>query len=72
MFHMPTTVTLITNGEEKTLDFGYKTIGYNYEAIHFNELIRVGKTESDVMTFEFSEKLIATLDTVRNLIKLEY
>ncbi|MCL5128459.1 Gfo/Idh/MocA family protein [Algibacter sp. L4_22] len=72
MFHMPTTVTVIANGEEKTLDFGYKTIGYNYEAIHFNELIRAGKTESDIMTFEFSEKLINTLDTVRNLIKLEY
>ncbi|WP_159020986.1 Gfo/Idh/MocA family protein [Algibacter sp. L3A6] len=72
MFHMPTTVTVIANGEEKTLDFGYKTIGYNYEAIHFNELIRVGKTESDIMTFDFSEKLINTLDTVRKLIKLEY
>jgi predicted dehydrogenase len=72
MFHMPTTVTVISNSEEKTLDFGYKTIGYNYEAIHFNELIRHGKTESDVMTFDFSETLIKTLDAVRNLIDLEY
>jgi len=72
MFHMPTTVTVITNGEEKTLDFDYKTIGYNYEAIHFNDLIRNGKTESDIMTFDFSENLIKTLDAVRALIKLEY
>lgn len=72
MFHMPTTVTVISNNEEKTLDFGYKTIGYNYEAIHFNELIRNNKTESDVMTFDFSETLIKTLDAVRNLIDLEY
>jgi len=72
MFHMPSTITITSHGEEKTLDFGYKTIGYNYEAIHFNELIRSGKTESDIMSFGFSEKLITTLDKVRDLINLEY
>jgi predicted dehydrogenase len=72
MFHMPTTVTVTSNSEEKTLDFGYKTIGYNYEAIHFNELIRQGKTESNIMTFDFSKNLIKTLDAVRTLIDLEY
>ncbi len=73
MFHMPTTVTLIPeNGTPETLDFGYNTIGYNYEAIHFNELLRQEKTESDVMTFAFSEQLIKTLDHVRSLINLQY
>ncbi|SEQ95073.1 Predicted dehydrogenase [Hyunsoonleella jejuensis] len=73
MFHMPTTVTLIPkNGTPETLDFGYNTIGYNYEAIHFNELLRQEKTESNVMTFAFSEQLIKTLDHVRSLINLEY
>lgn len=72
MFHMPTTVTIIANGTEETLDFGYNTIGYNFETIHFNQLLRGGKTESDIMTFEFSRNLIKTLDEVRKIIKLEY
>ena len=71
-FHAPTTVTIITEDKEETKDFGYNTIGYNYEAIHFNQLIREGKTESDVMTFEFSRNLIKTLDTVKDIIGLEY
>lgn len=73
MFHMPTTVTLMPNeGVNETLDFGYNTIGYNYEAIHFNQLLLDGKTESDVMTFKFSEQLINTLDHVRSRINLQY
>lgn len=73
MFHMPTTVTLIPKiGEAETIDFNYKTIGYNYEVIHFNELLRHQKTESNIMTFKFSQHLINTLDTVRQLINLSY
>ncbi|WP_298494729.1 Gfo/Idh/MocA family oxidoreductase [uncultured Algibacter sp.] len=72
-FHAPSTVTLIPNeGKKETIDFNYKTIGYNYETIHFNELLRQGKTESDVMSFEFSKQLISTLDAVRKQINLEY
>ncbi|WP_372754426.1 Gfo/Idh/MocA family protein [Mariniflexile sp.] len=71
-FHCPSTVTLISDGKEEVKDFGYNTIGYNYETIHFNQLIREGKTESDVMTFEFSKNLIKTLDNVRDIIGLEY
>ena len=72
-FHAPSTVSLIPNkGNTKTIDFNYNTIGYNYETIHFNELLRQGKTESNVMSFEFSEALIKTLDDVRNLINLHY
>jgi predicted dehydrogenase len=72
MFHMPTTVSLIVDGKESIKDFGYKTLGYNFEAIHFNNLLRKGKTESDIMTFEFSKQLIKTIDDVRNSIGLEY
>lgn len=74
MFHMPTTVSLIVDGKEEVIDFKYnsKTFGYKYETIHFNQLIRDGKTESDIMTFEFSKQLIETLDSVRNIIKLDY
>jgi predicted dehydrogenase len=72
-FHNPSTISLIPNeGEAETIDFNNKTIGYNYEAIHFNELLRQGKTESNVMSFEFSQALIKTLDDVRNLINLHY
>ncbi|OMP29916.1 Gfo/Idh/MocA family protein [Mangrovimonas sp. DI 80] len=72
-FHAPSTVTLIPNeGETETLDFNYNTIGYNFETIHFNELIRQRKKESDLMTYEFSKQLIGTLDKVASIIGLEY
>ncbi|WP_339916470.1 Gfo/Idh/MocA family oxidoreductase [Yeosuana marina] len=71
-FHCPTTVSILIDGEENIKDFGYTTIGYNFETIHFNKLLRDGKTESDIMSFEFSEQLIKTLDDVRELIKLKY
>lgn len=72
MFHMPTTVSIIKDGKEDIKDFGYNTTGYNYEAIHFNKLIREGKKESDIMTFDFSRKLIKLLDDVSEIIGLKY
>lgn len=72
MFHQPTTVSIIIDGKEEIKDFGYTTIGYNFEAIHFNKLIREGKKESDIMTFDFSRKLIKLLDDVREIINLSY
>jgi predicted dehydrogenase len=72
MFHQPSTVTILKDGKEEIIDFGYKTIGYNYETEHFNQLLRNGKIESDVMTFDFSRKLIQILDDVRAIIGLEY
>jgi predicted dehydrogenase len=71
-FHAPTTITIIQGKYEEIIDFGYKTIGYNFEAEHFNQLLREEKKESDVMTFEFSKNLIRTLDSVRIIIGLEY
>ena len=71
-FHCPSTVSLIIDGQTELIDFGYNTIGYNYETIHFNQLLRKGQTESDIMTFEFSKRLIQTLDDIRGLIKLHY
>ena len=73
MFHQPSTVMLIdANGKTETKDFNYKTIGYSYEIEHFNQLIRDKKSESDIMTFEFSKQLISLLDAVRDKIGLEY
>jgi predicted dehydrogenase len=71
-FHEPASVTVLANGKEETTNFDCKTIGYNFEAEHFSQLIREGKKESDIMTFEFSRNLITTLDKVRNSIGLEY
>ncbi|WP_053971952.1 Gfo/Idh/MocA family protein [Mangrovimonas sp. ST2L15] len=72
-FHEPCTVTMSPiNGEEKTLDFGYNTIGYSFEAQHLNELIRGGFKESPIMNFEFSKRLITLLDQVRDRIALKY
>ena len=71
-FHEPSTVTITSNGKEETKDFGYTSFGYNYEVMHFNELLRQGKIQSDVMTYSFSNKLIKTLDKVSQIIGLEY
>lgn len=71
-FSGPSTVTLITDDIEETIDFDYKTKGYIYEIIHFNQLLRNGKTESDIMPFVFSTNLIHTLDKVREIIGLSY
>jgi predicted dehydrogenase len=72
MFYQPSTVTIFKDGNEKIIDFGYKTIGYNFETEHFNQLLRDGKKESNVMNFDFSKKLINTIDLVRDKIGLEY
>jgi predicted dehydrogenase len=71
-FHCPSTITIIKDEKEEVLDFNYTTIGYNYEIMHFNELLKQEKNESSMMSFEFSKQLISTLDSVRSLIKLEY
>jgi predicted dehydrogenase len=72
-FHEPTTVTLIdSKGTKSIKDFNYSTIGYSFEIDHFNNLLREGLMESDIMTFEFSKMIINTLDTIRSKIDLTY
>ncbi|MEM6516233.1 MAG: Gfo/Idh/MocA family oxidoreductase [Bacteroidota bacterium] len=65
-FHEPTSVTTSQEGQEETKHFNYKTIGYSFEIEHFNNLLREEKTESDIMTFEISRKLMKLLDAVRH------
>lgn len=72
MFHQPTQITKTSNGVSEVLDFGYHSIGYTYEIEHFNTLLRGGKTESTIMSFEFSKQLMGILDQVRNQIGLTY
>ncbi|RIA09416.1 putative dehydrogenase [Flavobacteriaceae bacterium MAR_2010_72] len=71
-FHEPTSITIASKNRNETIDFSSETFGYNYEIEHFNQLLRDHKTESDIMTFEFSRKLIALLDKVRAEIGLKY
>ena len=71
-FHGPTTISLIVDGKEDIKGFNYNTYGYDYEIQHFNQLLREKKTESNIMTFDFSKKLIRTLDAVRKEIGLDY
>ena len=71
-FHEPSTVSILKNGKEETIDFNYKTIGYSFETEHFNTLLRDNKKESNIMSFEFSKNLMKTLDSVRKIIGLEY
>ena len=71
-FHAPSLVTIFENKKEKKIDFNCKTFGYNFEIEHFNTLLREGKTESSMMTFNFSKDLIKILDKVRGIIGLRY
>lgn len=71
-FHEPSSVSIIADGKEELFEFGYTTIGYNFEVLHFNELLRNDKTESPIMTYNFSRMLMETLDKVRANIDLDY
>ena len=71
-FHAPSLVTIFENKKEKKIDFNCKTFGYNFEIEHFNTLLREDKTESSMMTFNFSKDLIKILDKVRGIIGLRY
>ena len=71
-FHEPSSVTIISEGKEKTLNFGIETNGYNFEAAHVTKMLQLGKKESDLMTFEKSLDLMQLLDKVRDKIGLSY
>lgn len=72
-FHKPTTVSFIDhNGKETLKDFDVTTLGYNFEISHFNELLRRGKTESPIASFDFSKNLMETMDKVKEIIGLSY
>ena len=71
-WHEPATVLITTPQGSETRSFDVASHGYEYEARHVNEMLRQGKIESDVMSFEKSLQLISLLDEIRNQIKLEY
>ena len=71
-FHQSSEITIFQNDAKEIIPFDYQTIGYNFETEHFNQLLREGKKESNIMTFDFSKSLIKTLDKVREIIGLTY
>ncbi len=71
-FHQTDKVTTLLNGIKVEHDFSYNAKGYTFEIMHFADLLRAGKTESPLMSFEFSRMLILTLDEIRDLIGLHY
>lgn len=72
-FHEPTNITLTdAEGNQETVEFPGNTNGYSYEIEHMNELVKSGKKESPVMSFNTSLQLIGLLDTIREKIGLTY
>lgn len=71
-WHEPGTVTISTSQGTETKHFKAASYGYEYEARHVQEMLKQGKTESEVMTFNKSLELIAMLDEIRKEINLEY
>tara|TARA_R110002020_G_scaffold449479_2_gene662760 strand:- start:17325 stop:18293 length:969 start_codon:yes stop_codon:yes gene_type:complete len=71
-FHETDKVTTVLDGVKLYHDFAYSAKGYNFEAAHVGDLLRAGKTESPMMSREFSRLIINTLDEVRKLINLHY
>ena len=61
------------NGEKRTYEFDFKGAkGYKFEIEHVMECVQLGKQESPLLPFSFSESLMRTLDEVRGEIGLTY
>ena len=71
-FHEPTTILINSDGKHEEINFNVTSRGYNFEAIHVQQMLAEGRTESTIMTFEKSRELMALLDTVREKIGLVY
>ncbi|WP_438423311.1 Gfo/Idh/MocA family protein [Aquimarina macrocephali] len=71
-FHEPSSITILKEGKSERIEFKVATNGYNYEAIHVQEMLLQNRKESTIMSFEKSIQLINLLDTVREKIDLHY
>ncbi|MFN8258467.1 MAG: Gfo/Idh/MocA family oxidoreductase [Bacteroidales bacterium] len=56
---------ILNDGTKEDFNREFICNGYEYEAIEVNNCLRLGKTESSLMTHDFSLKLIGLLDKVR-------
>lgn len=71
-FHEPTSIVIISDGKQEEINFEVTSLGYNFEAMHVQQMLSAGRTESTIMTFQKSRELIALLDSVREKIGLIY
>jgi predicted dehydrogenase len=71
-FHEPSSITIQKEGKSERIEFKVTTNGYNYEAVHVQEMLLQNRKESTIMSFEKSLQLISLLDTVREKIGLRY
>ncbi|MCK8520607.1 Gfo/Idh/MocA family oxidoreductase [Aquimarina sp. D1M17] len=71
-FHEPSSITITANEYSELLEFKTTTFGYNFEAIHVQEMLYQQRTESTVMSFNKSLQLVKLLDAVRSKINLSY
>jgi predicted dehydrogenase len=72
-WYMPVPVKMITpEGREIPIPAESVGNGYNYEAAELIRCLEQGKTQSDLMSWDFSLLLIDTLDAIRKEIGLVY
>ena len=71
-FHEPTSVTIISEDKEETLDFEMDTNGYFYEADHVTKMLQAGKTESEILDLEKTLDIMRLLDRIKSEIGLSY
>ncbi len=60
------------DGQPIQMNFNYVGNGYNYEVEEVHRCLRAGKKESEILTHEFSLRLIRLLDAIRKAIGLVY
>jgi predicted dehydrogenase len=63
---------LKTDSEEAVFEIETPVVGYAYEVDHMNRMIRSGKTESDVVTFDKTLEIMEIMDTVREQVGVRY
>ncbi|CAM4337287.1 Gfo/Idh/MocA family protein [Gillisia limnaea] len=71
-FHEPTSILINSDGKQEEINFDITSIGYNFEAIHVQQMLAAGRLESTIMTFQKSRELVELLDKVREKIGLVY
>lgn len=67
-FHEAPSFSIEKEGKTEQFTFSNKGGGFVHEIEHFCELLRQGKTESPIMSFELSSDLIGLMDEVREKI----
>jgi len=69
----PVDITLrVDEKEEQVLKFPPIANGYEYEAMEAVKCLQEGKTESDIMPFQFSTMLMEQMDRIRKITGITY